>query len=197
MLDSITARERTEGRQQADFAAQPKAGQAQALPALAAQVVDRVHVTGQHMAAGVWGRLVLHGERAQKQRLRYDANVQRWRRVTGAFVVVATNQRHGQVRMSLTPVGKCLQGAGRMRAGTVEKNPREKNQLSARQAGQQCIQYCDVAGGGAVGHRLPEAAIGGGLAEMNIGHHQGFLGGPVHGFFSGSNQSSSPARLMG
>ncbi|MCY1450751.1 hypothetical protein D9M71_675800 [compost metagenome] len=97
--------------------------------------IDRMHVTGKHMPIRMRFGFVLQGEWPQQQRLRHHANVQRSRRIPGALVMVAANQRHGQLGVACSPVSQGFQRGARMGARTVKKVP-EENQLAAGQGGQ-------------------------------------------------------------
>ena len=94
LLHGIAPGKGAKRRQQADPFADLEARQAQALAALAAQVVHRMHMPRQYVVAGMGVRLMLQGERAHQQRLWHHLDPQVSRRVACPFIVIAANQGH-------------------------------------------------------------------------------------------------------
>ena len=78
------------------FIGAAKAGQPQALAALAAQLEGRMHMSGDDVMARLSGGRVPKRKRAEDQRLVDDLNFQSRRRITRAAVMVAANQPTGE-----------------------------------------------------------------------------------------------------
>ncbi|MNS21458.1 hypothetical protein D3C72_532190 [compost metagenome] len=64
---------------------------------------------------------MLQGERPEQQRFRHHPDIQRFRWITGAFVMIAANQCHRQISVARAPLCQRVQRTWRMRAGPVEE----------------------------------------------------------------------------
>ena len=108
-----------------------KAGQAQPVARWAAQVNDRVVVTGEHKVGGVGLRMVAGGERADQPGLVDHLNVQFCWWVARAVVVVAAHQRHAHNGVLLAPGSQRLHQLGCAASGGVQEVAEEDEVLRA------------------------------------------------------------------
>ncbi len=148
-----------------------KAWQAQAVAPRALQLHRRMQMTRQNRMGGVMLRMVACGKRADQIRLVHHADVEIFRRVASAAVVVAADQCANHVAVAVAPgleltQHRCCPGMVRMQKVT------QKDQLRGLIAGNEASQSPQVFSRGAAGHGLAQRTVRGGLAHVKVGNEQ-------------------------
>lgn len=154
-----------------------KAWQAQAVTPRALQLHRWVQMPSQNRMGGVLLRVVAGGKRANQIRLVDHTDVEIFRRVASAAVMVAADQCAGQAVMAVPPrleltKHRCCACMVGMQKVT------QKNQLRGLMVSNQVSQSAQVFSCGAAGNRLAQRTVSGGFAHVKVSDEQHAAFGP-------------------